>query len=177
MMGLVLASDPAQDAGTVALLLVAEDAQDALPDLAGFLAGVNTFPDAGLAIVVDHRGGLGVVSTEALLQCVRVIVAALDEGLASNVILHVLLGRVEGGVVRSAGRRVDKATGDAGDEERIVDLQLDGVLQLLLALRKHGIEALRLGNGARETVENESAQGYEYQHVKSQNNNFIAQRN
>lgn len=113
-------------------------------------------PDAVLAVVVDDRGGLVVVGAKALLQSLGVVVAALNKGLAGDVILHRLLGGVEGCVVGSAGGRVDQSAGNAGDKEGVVDLKLDSVLQVTLTLLEHGIEALSLGDGAGEAVENEA---------------------
>ena len=156
-MGLVAAGKAVEDgrAGTLGLAL--DDVEHVLPDLAGLLAGVDALPDAGLLVVVDNGGGLLVVGAEALLQGVGVVVGALDEGLAGDVVLHVLLGGVEGGVVGSARGRVDEAAGDAGDEEGVVDLELDDVAELALLLLEHGVEAFSLGNGAGEAVEDESA--------------------
>lgn len=101
------------------------------------------------------------VGTETLLEGVGVVVAALDERLAGNVVLHVLLGRVEGCVVGSAGGGVDETAGDAGDEEAVVNLELDGVLELTLALLEHGVEALGLGDGTGEAVKDETVEGKE----------------
>lgn len=54
---------------------------------------------------------------------------------------------------------MDQATGDTGDQERIVDLELDGVLEWCLARGKHGVEALGLDNGTWEPVEDETGRG------------------
>ena len=96
------------------------------------------------------------VRRQALLQGVGVVVAALDERLARRVVRHGLLGGVEDGVVGAARGRVDEAAGDAGDEEGVVDLELDGVLELLGAGVEHGVEVLGLGDGAGEAVEDEA---------------------
>lgn len=151
---LVLPRDPAEDGRAVALGALFDDLQHALPYLAGLLARVNALPDARLLVVADHRGGLGVVGAETLLQGLGVVVGALDEGLAGDVVLHVLLGRVERAVIAAPGGRVNETAGDALDEERVVDLELDGVLQGLTPLLQHGIETLGLGDSAREAVEN-----------------------
>ena len=96
---LVLASDAAQDRRTMALALVVDNAQNRLPDLARLLAGINTLPDTILLVVTDDRSGLSVVGTEALLESFSVVIGTLNKGLAGDVVLHVLLGRVEGPVV------------------------------------------------------------------------------
>lgn len=51
---------------------------------------------------------------------------------------------------------MNQAAGDAGNEEGVVNLQLDGMLELALALLEHGIQALGLGDGAGEAVEDEA---------------------
>jgi len=56
---------------------------------------------------------------------------------------------------------VDEAAGDAGDEEGVVDLKLDGVLELLVTGLEHGVEALGLGHGTGEAVEDESGRDWE----------------
>ena len=142
----------------MAPLLTLENAENVLPDGTRFLASVDSGPDTGLAVVVDNGGSLEVIGAETLLEGVGVVIRALNKGLASDVVLHVVLGRVEGGVVRAAGRGVNETTGDASDEKRVVDLELDSVLELLVARRKHLVEAFGLGNSARESVKDETGQ-------------------
>jgi len=154
---LVLGGDAAEDAGGVTTLaLGVEDLEHVLPDLAGLLGGIETLPDTGLLVVADDGSRLGVVGSKALLEGLRVVVGALDKGLASDVILHVLLGRVEGAVVGASGSGVDEAAGNAGDEQGVVDLQLDSVLKLLVARLEHSIESLSLGDCTGEAVEDEA---------------------
>jgi hypothetical protein len=52
---------------------------------------------------------------------------------------------------------VDQSASNTGNEQRVVDLELDGVLELLVALCEHGIETLSLGDSSGETIENEAA--------------------
>jgi hypothetical protein len=79
--------------------LLIKNLEHVLPHLSRFLAGVEAAPDTGLLIVAHDRLGLLVVGNEALLESIGIVVTSLDKRLASNVILHVLLGGVEGGVV------------------------------------------------------------------------------
>lgn len=51
---------------------------------------------------------------------------------------------------------MDEAARDARDEQRVVDLELDCVLQGQVALAEHGVETLGLGDGAGEAVEDEA---------------------
>jgi hypothetical protein len=139
---------------TVAALL--KDAQDVLPHSSGLLAGVNASPDLGLLVVVDDGRGLVVVGSQTLLEGGLVVVGTLDEGLASDVVGHGLLGRVEDLVVRATGSGVDETAGDTRDEQLVVDAELNGVLERLLAGLEHVVEALGLGDSAREAVKNEA---------------------
>lgn len=140
------------------LALGLEDLQHVLPYLARLLGGIDALPDAGLLVVADHGGRLGVVGCKALLQSIGVVVAALNKRLARHVVLHVVLRGVKGAVVAATGCRVDQTAGDTGDQQGVVDLQLDGVLELLVALREHRVEALGLHDGAGEAIEDEPGQ-------------------
>ena len=138
------------------LVLGVENTEDALPHLARLLAGINLSPDASLLVVLNNRGGLCVVCRQTLVQGVGVVVGALDQGLTGDIVLHVSLRRVEDLVVRPSGSRVDQTASNSCDQEGVVNLQFDSVLKLLVALRKHVIQTLSLGNGTGETVENET---------------------
>ena len=79
-------------------------------------------------------------------------------------------------MVGAARGGVNEPAGDTGDEEAVVDLHLDGVVEAALArFLEHGVEALGLGDGTRETVKDEAneivnKQGYSigwYYQVKS----------
>jgi hypothetical protein len=155
---LVLETDLVQQAArlTTNVGLVVEDLEQALPNLTGFLARVDRLPDAGLLVVPNDRCGLGVICDEALLKGLGVVVGALDEGLASDIVDHVALGRIEDLVVRAARCGVNETTSDARYEERVVDLELDGVLERLLGGFKHAIKLLCLNDCSWETVENET---------------------
>ena len=96
------------------------------------------------------------ISGESLLKSISIVVAALDQRLASDVVLHVLLGRVESAVITATRSRVNETAGDALDEKRVVDLELNSVLELLLALLEHFVETLGLGDSAREPIEDEA---------------------
>lgn len=137
--------------------VLVENTEEALPHLTGFLAGINTSPDAGLLVVVSNRGSLSVVCHQTLVQGVDVVVGTLNQRLAGDVVLHVLIGRVEDLVVRPSRGRVDQTASNSCDQKGIVNLQLNGVLELLVAVVKHVIQALSLGNGTRETVQDKTA--------------------
>ena len=155
---LVLEADLVQQAAglTSNVRLVVENLEQALPDLAGFLAGVNRLPDTSLLVVANDRCGLSVICDKALLEGFRVVVGALNERLAGDIVDHVALGRVEDLVVRTARGGVNETASDTRDEERVVDLELDCVLQGLLGGFEHAVELLGLDDCSWETVKNEA---------------------
>lgn len=147
-------ADLAQKAAGLGVLL--EDVKHALPDLARLLRGVDLLPDAGVAVVVNDGASLLVVGTETLAESALVVVRALDERLAGDVVDHVGLRGVEDLVVRAAGGGVHETASDTGDEELVGDLELDGVLERLGLGLEHAVELDGLGNSAREAIEDEA---------------------
>lgn len=144
----------AQKAAGLGILL--ENVKHALPDLARLLRGVNLLPDAGVAVVVNDGASLLVVGTETLAESALVVVGALNKRLAGDVVDHVGLRGVEDLVVRATGGGVDETASDTGDEKLVSDLELDGVLERLGLGLEHAVELDGLGNGARETIEDEA---------------------
>lgn len=98
------------------LLLGVEDCADALPDDLRGLCSIDGCPDTLLAVVVRDSGGLRVVGRQTLLESLGVVIGSLDKRLASDIILHVLLGRarwperVEGRPVSMQGCIVHRST-------------------------------------------------------------------
>lgn len=135
---------------------LAEDGEHAGPDQLLILGSVDLGPQTLLLVVLDNRDGLLVVGDETLLEGLGVVVGALDEGLAGEVVLHGDLGGSELLVVGATGGDVDQATCDTGDEEVVVDGELDNGVQGLLLVLQHGIQLLSLDNSAGESIENES---------------------
>lgn len=133
-----------------------KDAKQALPDNSWLLAGINLLPDTSLLVVADDRTGLVVVGGQSLLKSTLVVIAALNKRLASDIVSHVRLWWVENLVVGAAGCRVDQTACNSCDKELVVDVQFNGVLERLFHRLKHRVEALGLGNSAREAVEDES---------------------
>jgi hypothetical protein len=58
-------------------------------------------------------------------------------------------------VVGASAGGVDEAAGDAGNEELVLDLELDDVVEFLLTVCEHRVELLGLGDGAREAIKDE----------------------
>lgn len=96
------------------------------------------------------------VGHQTLLEGVGVVVRTLDQRLASDVVLHVLLRRVEDLVVRAARGRVDQTTSNTVDQQLVVNLELNGIAKRRLALGKHRVQTLGLGNGSGKAVQNET---------------------
>lgn len=138
------------------LVELAEDGGQAGPDELLVLGSVDLGPDTLLLVVLDNGDGLLVVGDQALLEGLGVVVRALDERLASDVVLHGDLGGSELSVVRAARGDVDQASSDAGHQQVVVNGQLDNGVQVLLLVLQHGIELLGLDSGAGESIENES---------------------
>ena len=84
------------------------------------------------------------VGGEALDKRLRVVVRALDERLARDVVRHGLLGRVEHLVVRPARRNVEQAPRDPLDKQLVVDGELKDYVNLGVPLRQHAVQALGL---------------------------------
>lgn len=137
-------------------ILLVENTQQGLPHASRLLGGINASPDASLLVIANDWCGLLVVGNKTLLESLGVIVGALNQWLTGNIVLHVSLWWVENLVVRAAGGWVNQATGDARDEEGVIDLKLDGVLEWGLLCSEHGVEALGLDDGAWEAVEDET---------------------
>lgn len=154
---LVLEAELPEETTALRALALFNYTKDALPYRAWLLAGVNLVPDASLAVVADNWASLVVVGTQALLECVGIVIAALDERLASYIVSHVLLGRVEDLVVRATGCGVDETTSNSCNEQTIIDLKFDGVLERLPSRDKHLVELLGLWNSAGEAIKNETA--------------------
>lgn len=51
---------------------------------------------------------------------------------------------------------MDETASDTRHQEGVVDFELNGVLQVLAAGRKHGIETIGLGNSAWEAIKDET---------------------
>ena len=151
---LVFASDSAQYARTVRLVAL-QDIKHVLPHLSRGLASIDAFPNSGFLVVVNDRRRLLVVRNQTLLKRISIVVAPLNQRLASHIVLHVLLRGIECAVIRATRCRVNQTTSDSGNEQRVVDLELYGVLEFLVALLQHVIQTFGLWNGSGESVKNE----------------------
>ena len=56
-------------------------------------------------------------------------------------------------MVTPSTSRVDETASYAGDEELVINLQLDNGVEFFLALFEHTVKLLRLGHRTRETIE------------------------
>lgn len=109
-----------------------------------------------IAVVVQHWSGLLVELVQTGLQLLSGIVTTLHQRLASNVILALILGRVEVDIVGASGGSVDQATSDTLDQEIIVDAQVDHLVNGNTLLGQHGVQKLGLCHSSGETIQDET---------------------
>lgn len=131
----LVTSDLAEEA--LVLLVLLKDTEKAFPHLPRLLAGVNSLPDTGLLVIPNDRCGLLVVCDKSLLKRLSVVIRSLNQRLASDIILHILLGWIKDLVVRSARGWVNQTASYPRDKKSIVDLKLNSMLQLLIPLLQH----------------------------------------
>src|SRR5216683_3845330 len=97
------------------------------------------------------------IDIEPRLDRLRPVVRAAGElASATNIAGPVDLGPVVAIVVAGAAFLAGKASGQPIDESRLVDGELDHVVDREAALRQHPIERLRLRQSSWETVEYET---------------------
>lgn len=92
-----------------------EDTVNPAEDFLGRSSSVHSVMEPLHGVVVYQGSGLCVVRLQSLLQGFRIIVGALDQGLAGDVVCHGLEGRGKLLVVAAAAGRVDETAGDASD--------------------------------------------------------------
>lgn len=138
------------------VLFASEVSKHFFPDLLRRLAGVKTPPDTFLLVKVGDGRSRLVVRLETLLESVGIVVRTLNKRLSGNVVLAGNLRGSKLDVVGAARGRVHKTASDTADQEVVLDLELDGVLDRLLASVKHLVQLLRLNHGTGEAVQDEA---------------------
>src|SRR5262245_14611495 len=113
----------------------------------------------GLFEVVEHRPGLGVVLAQAVANDLLGIVAALDERAAVAIANAGAARRLGDDVIRGLAALAGAPARDAHHQLLVGDIEHEHVVQLLSLLAQQPAETLRLGNGAGEPVEQETALG------------------
>jgi hypothetical protein len=136
-----------------------------LPNDVDLLIGIDCVEDTlatvtlGLLLIVaDDRSCVVRVGVESSLQSGLVVVLSLDQRLASEVILALNFGRVELDVIRSPGSRMDPSAADPGENEAGIDVELDGVGDLLSFLLEDLVELLGLHEGPGEAVQDDASE-------------------
>lgn len=71
------------------------------------------------------------VGGQPLFESLCVVIRPLDQRLSGEVVGHGLFWRRELLVIGASRGRMDEASGDTGDEERVLHAELDGVVELL----------------------------------------------
>src|SRR5689334_17941758 len=96
------------------------------------------------------------VSRQSLLECLGIVVRTLNEGFAGDVVLHVRLWGVENLVIASTGGRMNEASSDAGNEQSIVNLKLNGMFERNTLVLQHLVKLFGLSDGSRKAIEDEA---------------------
>ena len=153
----LFAGNSAQNATVLALVAPVQNLQHSLPHLSRLLASIQALPDAILPIVVYYRSGLLMIGAKSLLERIGIVIASLHKSFASNIILHMFLGRVEGSVVGTTRGGVNETSSNTSNKKRVINLKLNGMLQGLFALREHLVKTLSLGYGSGEAIQDETS--------------------
>src|SRR5499427_10517234 len=102
-----------------------------------------------LEVIVDKRFGLRVVDGEALLNRLFLVVVALDQGLARDVVAVGNLRRVEFDVIGPSRGDVHAPTAHALDDRGIWDVDLEYIVDGYSRI----LQGVRMRQGARKAVE------------------------
>lgn len=98
------------------------------------------------------------VGDQSLFQRLDVIVCALDESFARNIVGHGFFGRMEDLVVRAPRGRVDQSACDAGYEDVVGDQQLNCLAERLVFFLQHLVELFCLFDRSGKAIQNEAKQ-------------------
>ena len=112
--------------------------------------------DAPLVVVVDQRLGLGVIGVQSLLDCGFGVICPLLEVCAACIALSFDLGLIE---LHMVGRPAlaHPPPGDALDELRIGNVNVQYHIDLLAQSRQDLIQSLCLGHGPGEAIQHPSS--------------------
>lgn len=117
-----------------------QDSLDLLPNAIHISSSIEGGQDVLLAVISHERGRVLSVRVESLAQCRFVVVAALHEGLASEVVLASHVRGLEVDVVRATRGHVDQAASDALHQQLFVDLELQRAIELGVLALQHDVE-------------------------------------
>lgn len=112
----------------------------------------GAFGGRQLLVEVDQRLGLRMVDRQAVTHGLFLVVLALDQLFAGNVVLAGDLRRVVLGVVHAAGGRMHATTGDTRHDLLVVDGDLDHMVDGHAGV----LQRFGLRDGPREAVEQEA---------------------
>jgi hypothetical protein len=121
------------------------------------LVAIDGDDEAALAVVGEERLGLGGVDGEALRDRLGRVVFPLHEVAPAAVAAGGASRRVEREVVDGAATGADAAPAEALDQHRRGDVDPHDRRDLFTPVGEGPVEGLRLGAGARETVEEGAA--------------------
>ena len=137
--------------------VLVEDLIDVLADRFNRGHSINCIEKVLLIVVSEDGRSHCVVCLHSLSEYLSIVILALDERLTSQVVLSLNLGWVELYVVASSTCRVNAASLNSLHEDIIIDLELDGLVDLLTARAKHAVKFLGLNSCPGEAVQEESS--------------------
>lgn len=115
------------------LLLGGNEARlNVFPDVVGRLGRIDDAQNAALLIVAEEWRGHRMVRMQARLERVGVVVVAVHERLASDVVFARHLWRRKLDVIRATTGLVNQAASDTAHEKSVVDAKLNDRVKFLL---------------------------------------------
>lgn len=137
-----------------------EDGVDRCENGDRFLRSIHVSVKPLFAVVIHERFREVVICDQTLLEGLGVIVRSLNQRLTSHVVCHRFLWCIKFLVIRSTAGRMDEATRDAADQQRIVDAELYDGVQFCLSPVQHGVQLLCLSDVTRKAVEQKSVSAF-----------------
>lgn len=134
-----------------------EGVEGAGEDVDGIAAGVDGNEQSAGAVVIDDRHGGDAEGGDAGLDRGGVVVATLHERTAAAVAEAVDQRAVKRHMIGDTALRTMPAPGEAFRDVRQRKLVVDDGVERALFLGEEAVERLGLGDGARESVEHETA--------------------
>ena len=110
------------------------------------------------SVVINDWESLSIESWESSLQRSFVVIFSLDQWFSSDVINSGDLWWMELNVIRSSWGLVNSSSANSFNKERVVDLHVDNVSDLLSVLSKDLVEFFSLDEGSWETVKDHTSE-------------------
>lgn len=135
-------------------LSTSQSGSDLRPHVLDGSVSLDRLHQSLLTVVVDDRSGLVVILVQTLLEDLGVVVLSLDQRLASDIVLTLLLRGVEHDVVGAAASGVHSSTGDALDQLLVGHVEGKNGVNLHSVGSKHLVELIIINDWWKKGVEN-----------------------